>query len=281
MRIVFSICLILGIVSCQKDHPEMGNPPSEADAQFSFAGAVNNANIIEFTASNPNLQCIWDFGNGTKSQGAFASASYPYAGTYTVKLTVFNKGGSKSSTQVVSISQDDLSLLNNPIFNMLTGGTSGPGYKTWYVDSLSAAHLGVGPDPVSALGNVPEWWAAGAAEKVGCGLYDDRYTFKLNGFKMDMVTNGNVYVHNTISGSFPGSYMNLGDYTAPFNNLIDQSWTVTEGTDTTLSLSNNAFVGFYTGVNTYKILSYTDSTLYLQYGHHAGGLNWYLKLKAL
>lgn len=281
MRIVFSICLILGIVSCQKDHPEMGNPPSVADAQFSFAASANNANIIEFTASNPNLQCIWDFGNGTKSQGAFASASYPYAGTYTVKLTVFNKGGSKSSTQQVTISQDDLSLLNNPIFNMLTGGTSGPGYKTWYVDSLSAAHLGVGPDPVSALGNVPEWWAAGAAEKVGCGLYDDRYTFKLNGFKMDMVTNGNVYVHNTISGSFPGSYMNLGDYTAPFNNLLDQSWTVTEGTDTTLSLSNNAFLGFYTGVNTYKILSYTDSTLYLQYGHHAGGLNWYLKLKAL
>jgi PKD repeat protein len=279
----FFLFLLVGITlySCQKDHPIIGNPPSDSDAQFTYTESANNPNIIDFVASNQNLQCIWDFGNGTKAQGSMASATYPYAGTYTVTLTVFNKGGSKSSTQQIVIAQDDLSLLNNPIFNMLTGGTNGPGYKTWYVDSLIAGHLGVGPDPVSALGNVPEWWSAGALEKVGCGLYDDRYTFKLNGFKMDMITNGNVYVHNTIASTFPGSYMNLGDYTAPFNNLIDQSWTVTEGTDTTLTLSNNSFIGFYTGVNTYKILSYTDSTLYLQYGHHAGGLNWYLKLKAL
>jgi PKD repeat protein len=281
MRILLSLSLIIGLISCQKDRPEMGNPPSDADAQFSYVVSASNANIIELTASNPNLQCIWDFGNGTKAQGSFASASYPYAGTYTITLTVFNKGGSKSSSQQVVISQDDLSLLNNPIFNMLTGGTSGPGYKTWYVDSLVAGHMGVGPDPVSALGNVPEWWAAGASEKVGCGLYDDRYTFKLNGFKLDMITNGNVYIHNSLSATFPGSYVNLGDYTAPFNNLIDESWTVTEGADTTITLSNNSFLGFYTGVNTYKILSYTDSTLNLQYGHHAGGLNWYLKLKAL
>ena len=281
MRVLIIFCLALGLVSCQKDRPEMGNPPSDADAQFTYVASVNNANIIELTASNPNFQCIWDFGNGTKAQGSFASASYPYAGTYTITLTVFNKGGSKSSSQQVVISQDDLSLLNNPIYNMLTGGTSGPGYKTWYVDSLVAGHMGVGPDPVSALGNVPEWWAAGASEKAGCGLYDDRYTFKLNGFKLDMITNGNVYIHNSLSATFPGSYMNLGDYTAPFNNLIDESWTVTEGADTTITLSNNSFLGFYTGVNTYKILSYTDSTLYLQYGHHAGGLNWYLKLRTL
>jgi hypothetical protein len=60
---------------------------------------------------------------------------------------------------------------------------------------------------------------------------------------------------------------------------MDESWTLVEGADTTITLSNNAFLGFYTGVQTYKILDITDSTLSLQYKHHAGGLNWYLRLK--
>jgi hypothetical protein len=55
---------------------------------------------------------------------------------------------------------------------------------------------------------------------------------------------------------------------------------LTEGEENTISISSNAFLGFYTGVNSYRILDITDSTMYLQYGHHAGGLLWYLKLKS-
>jgi hypothetical protein len=53
-----------------------------------------------------------------------------------------------------------------------------------------------------------------------------------------------------------------------------------ENADTTITLTNNAFMGFYTGVHTYRILDITDSTLSLQYKHHAGGFNWYLRLKS-
>jgi PKD repeat protein len=223
---------------------------------------------------------MWDFGNGIKKQGNTVVASYPYAGTYTITLTVFNKGGSKSSTQDIIISQDDLSLLNNPFFTKLTGGASGPGYKTWHVDSVSTGHLGVGPDPESALGPVPEWWAAGANEKPGCGMYDDRYIFYLNGFKFDMVNHGDAYVHNSLAGQFPGSFQNLGDFTAPYTDQLQGSWLLTEGDQTSISLSTNSFLGFYTGVNEYRILEITDSTMHLQYKHHAGGLLWYLKLSA-
>jgi hypothetical protein len=93
--------------------------------------------------------------------------------------------------------------------------------------------------------------------------------------------NGNVYIHNSLAASFPDSYQNLGDFTAPYLNQLDESWNLAEGADTTITISNNAFIGFYTGVKTYKIIEISDTTMFLQYKHHAGGLHWYLKLKSL
>ncbi|MEN9698936.1 MAG: hypothetical protein RLZZ301_134 [Bacteroidota bacterium] len=270
----------LSLAACQKYAPSLGEAPSAADAEFTMAPSAGNPNIIELTAANPNLQYQWDFGNGTKGQGAQVNASYPYAGTYTIKLTVFAKGGSRSSSQEVTILEDNLGLLNNPIYGMLTGGISGPGFKVWAIDSAISGHFGVGPDPESALGPTPEWWAAGPNEKPGCGLYDDRYVFHLNGFKFDMINHNDIYIHNSLAAAFPGSFQNLGDFTAPFSDQLNESWLLTEGTENTITISNNAFIGFYTGVHTYRILSITDSTLSLQYKHHAGGLSWYLKLKA-
>ena len=280
MKLIFSACIMMLLVACKKDNPQLGGAPTLADASFTYAPLASNANIIEFTANNPNVQCVWDFGNGTSTKGTSVSSPYPYAGTYTVKLTVFSSGGSKSTTQEITIAQDNLGLLNNPIFTMLTGGVNGPGFKTWVIDSTADGHMGVGPDPISPLGNIPEWWSAGPLDKSGAGLYNDKYVFHLNGFKFDMINFGDVYVHNSLAANFPGSFQNLGDFTAPYNDVMDESWTLVEGAaDTTITLSNNAFLGFYTGVQTYKILDITDSTLTLQYKHHAGGLNWYLRLK--
>jgi PKD repeat protein len=278
----YILLLLLSVLvfgACKKVRPTLGDPPKAQDATFVATPSDSNANIIELSANNSSLVCRWDFGNGMKGEGPIVSAVYPYAGTYTITLTVFNKGGSRSSTQQVVIAQTDLSLLDNPFYNKLTGGANGPGYKTWVIDSVLSGHFGVGPDPESPLGATPEWWAAGANEKPGCGLYNDKYVFHLNAFKFDMITNGDVYVHNSLAASFPGSFQNLGDFTAPYADQMDKSWNLVEGPENTITLSNGAFLGFYTGVNTYRILELTDSTMYLQYGHHAGGLNWYLKLK--
>ncbi|MBM3164289.1 MAG: PKD domain-containing protein [Bacteroidetes bacterium] len=277
--ILLSLLSVFAFSACKKVRPTLGDPPKAQDATFVATPSDSNANIIELSANNPNLVHRWDFGNGMKGEGSNVSAIYPYAGTYTITLTVFNKGGSRSSSQQVVIAQTDLGLLDNPFYNKLTGGANGPGYKTWVIDSVLSGHFGVGPDPESPLGATPEWWAAGANEKPGCGLYDDKYVFHLNAFKFDMITNGDIYLHNSLAASFPGSFQNLGDFTAPYANQMDKSWNLVEGPETTITLSNGAFIGFYTGVNTYRILELTDTTMYLQYGHHAGGLNWYLKLK--
>ena len=277
-----TVSLFLGIIalfSCQKSY-DIGAVPTDEQAKFTYTVSAANPNVLEFKAVSQDMQCLWDLGNGVKKKGSTITGEFPYAGTYTVKLTVYGKGGSNSSSQIIQIAEDDLGLLNNPFFNKLTGGVNGIGFKVWYVDSLAEKHLGVGPDPESPLGPTPERWSSGALEKPGCGIYDDRYIFHLDAFRFDMQCNGDVYLHNTLASTFPGSYMNLFDYTAPFSNQLNESWQLTEGEQNTITISNNAFIGFYTGVREYRILELTDSTMYLQYGHHAGGLLWYMKLKS-
>lgn len=276
--LLLSLFTLMLTVSCKKYEPALGDPPKLEDATFTYSASATSNNIIEFRATNLNVIAKWDLGNGLSADGSNVRGIYPYAGTYSVKLTIFTKGGSVSSTQQIQIAQTDFTLLDNPLFNSLTGGINGPGFKTLHIDSLVSAHFGVGPDPVGTAGNYPQWWAAGANDKENVGLYDDRYTFYLNEFKFDMMNNSSVYVHNSLAANFPGSYQNLGDYTAPYTNKIGETWTLTEGNDTTLSISNDAFIGFYSGVHTYKILALTDTSLWLQYNHHAGGLMWYLKL---
>ena len=279
LSVISIISIITIISSCKKDpEPTLTDPPTAADAGFSYVPSAANDNIIEFTASNASMTCNWNFGNGSTASGSTVSATYPNAGTYTVTLTVFNQGGSASSSQEITIDQTDPSLLNDPLFEYLTGGINGPGSKTWVIDSASATHFGVGPDPTGAAGDYPEWWSAGPNEKPGCGLYDDRFIFYLNNFQYDMITNGNVYVNNELAGDFPGSYENLNDYTAPFPNQLNETWTITKGLDTTLSVSGSSFIGFWTGIQDYRILNLSDTSLWLQYSHHSGGLLWYLRL---
>ena len=278
---ITSISVLLAIVisACRKENPQLGSPPKETDAVFTYAPSDTNNNVIIFTATNPDIINMWDFGNGLTGEGTVVSSIYPNAGNYTVNLSVFNSGGSKTSSQEIIIEQTDPGLLDNPIYTMLTGGINGPGFKSWYIDSTTAGHFGVGPDPVSALGYTPEWWSAPEMAKPGCGMYDDRFVFYLNEYRFDMITNGDVYVHNTIADQYPGSFENLADFTAPYDNQISESWNVIEGSDTTLTVSGNSFIGFGTGVNTYKIIELTENSMYLAFGHHTGELMWYLRLK--
>ncbi len=272
--------LVLG--SCEKKEPSIGDPPTSADAAFTYTASANSDNIINFTASNPSLDASWDFGNGSTGQGTNVQATYPFAGTYTVTLTVQNSGGSASSSQDITIAQDDPTLINNKLYDILTGGPSGPGFKTWAVDSAAPEHFGVGPNPVGTAGNFPEWYAAKANEKKGAGMYDDRYTFKLQGFVFDMVTNGDVYVNSAHAGIPPfndTTASNVGDYTAQFPNQLGKTWTLTEGADTTLTISPDAFIGYWAGTRTYQIIKIDTNEIFLRYVDGIdNGLAWYIRL---
>ena len=50
---------------------------AEADALFTYAPSDTNDNVIIFTAANPDMINMWDFGNGLKGEGSIVSAVYP------------------------------------------------------------------------------------------------------------------------------------------------------------------------------------------------------------
>jgi len=273
----FAALALLVAVGCKKE-PSLGDPPTAEDAEFTFMPSATNPNIIEFTANNSTLQATWDFGNGQTGEGTTISATYPFAGTYTVTLTVQNSGGSASSSQDIVIAYDDPSLVSNPIYALLTGGSS----KTWAVDSVRPGHMGVGPNPSGAAGDYPEWWAAGSNEKSVAGLYNDRYTFKLNGFGFDHVTGGDIYVQGEHAGDAPYTDTTaspVGDFTAFIGDQLGETWTLNEGADTTITLSGNAMIGFWTGVRTYKIVHIDSNEVFLRYTDSKNAnLAWYIRL---
>lgn len=277
-----SIGLMVLASSCKEDdEPTLGQPPSQADAAFTYQASASSDNVIEFTAANSSLAASWDFGNGSTGSGSNVSATYPFAGSYDVTLTVQNSGGSASSTQTIVIAQDDPSLINNPLFALLTGGSS----KTWAVDSASAAHFGVGPDPIGAAGRYPEWYAAGPNEKAGADMYNDRYTFHLNGFGFDQVTGGGVYVNAEHAGTPPfddTTASPVADFIANFPNQMGETWLLDDsGADTTLTISGDAMIGYWAGSRTYTVISLEENELWLSFVDTKAanpGLTWYIRL---
>jgi len=274
---VFTFIALLS--SCKKDEPELAAPPTAADAVFTYTPSAQTDNILEFRASNQNVQAFWDLGNSSSAEGSNVLGIYPLAGTYTVTLTIYNQGGSTSSTQEIVIENDDPGLLDNPIFDLLTGGPDGPGSKSWVIDSANAGHFGVGPNP-SQNGDFPEFYAAGPLEKSGSGMYDDVYTFTLTGFQFDMATNGFIYLNTAHTGDWPQAFESaVGDFTSPFPDQLGDSWTYTEGADTLISIVGEAFIGYYTGVRTYKIVTIEENLLFLRVeDSQNAALAWYLRL---
>lgn len=268
--------------ACEKDEPNMGGPPSLADAAFTYIATTESENIIEFTANSSDAISVWDFGNGTSAKGTKVKGIYPNKGVYIVIHTLYTKGGSQKTRQDVTIKDDDFSLLDNPVYTLLTGGVNdSTDGKTWVIDSSRQGHFGVGPNPSSAaFGDFPEYYDAGPNEKAGSGFYNDRYVFKLDGFKYDQITKGDVYVNSANISNFPGSVQGpAGDYVAPFPSQLGKTWNLSFGEDTILSVSGNSFIGYATGVSSYKIVSLSENEMFLrQLDANNADLAWYLRL---
>lgn len=271
--------IILG--ACIEEYSLDALPPTEEDAAFTFQASAESDNIINFTANSEFFIMNWDLGNGSTGTGKTVTGTYPLKGTYTVTLTIFNAGGNVTSTRTVVIEETDPVLLDKPLYNFLTGGPSAVDGKIWVVDSASAGHFGVGPDPIQA-GYFPEWYQAKANEKAGGGMYDDRYTFKLAGFGFDMKTNGDVYINAAQGPNFPGAVdSGVGDLRAPFTAPAGLTWTIVEPETgfPTLTIASSGFLGYFAGSRTYQILSIDDDQMFLRYIDQANaGLSWYIRL---
>jgi hypothetical protein len=277
-KIIYSLFWVIALpvvfTACKEDVNELGPVPSASDVDFTFTPSTENDNILNFTSSSGFLK-IWDFGNGKSAQGDNVKGTFPVKGTYTVTLTVYTSGGSASAKKTVEIAETDPTLLDIPVYNKLTGGNAKPEGKTWVIDSKYAGHFGLGPKASTG----PEWYQAGANEKNGSGLYNDKYTFKLSEFSYIFDTGGDIYMNGGQAPNFPGSAPSpVGDYSAPYTAPANLKWSVSDD-NKFITISSGGFIGYFTGVSTYEIMTLTDDEMFLKYYDNVNtDFAWYIRL---
>ena len=163
--------------------------------------------------------------------------------------------------------------------NLLTGGSS----KTWKVKSDVGQHFGLGP----VGGLIPcEWYGAGPDEKVGTGMYDDRWTFNSDG-TIHHITNGTIYgrsaqVYAELGNNGTGSEDGADLYNYIYSDYYS-NWNFTNPGQISINLTgNNGFFGYYTGgSHSYELWDYTDNELYLRTVDGAGEFTWWFILTKL
>lgn len=268
------IITCFAFISCDpqvfNDH-ELGPTPTAEQLDFSINPRAEQPNVVEFT-NNSQITgvAVWNFGNNTTGKGGKVTAGYPYKGEYTVTLTLYTPGGATSISKVINIADDDPTLLDTPFFNALTGGIGNADGKTWVFDQYIAGHFGVGP--VNSDGgdiNSPSWWSAGPDAKLECSLYENEFTFKLDGLTILWKNKGKIYTNGAgldplKSMGYPNSSVPpAGDFDVEYTPKESYTFSLDEAGGI-LTLSDDAFFGHFAGTSTYTIVKLTEDEMYLR-----------------
>lgn len=279
--------MALGAAACTQDMDDLSLPaPIEASSITITPTETSTPNIYQFTATLPGDAILnWDLGNGAKASGNTVSASYPFKGAYTVTLTVESKGGMTTKTLELDVTKDNYDLVNDPLYNMLSGGIESTTGKVWVLDSLTKGHLGCG----SVTADFSDWWTAAPKDKSGKQIYDDEITFFLKGARFVYENHGKTYVNGGAAAAMQARGATIepeGNYGAAGD---DKVATYTPGTNWTWSISKEngknyivfpegqGFIMFFTPAPyKYEITSITDDEMVLR--QQLADIVWYFKL---
>lgn len=294
--LLLSVFIIAACSPQESDNYSLGNLDTVSPDQISFsavATAKSNNEIVFTNTSDLKVphSVTWDLGNGAKGSGKTITGQYPEKGDYTVTLTLYTADGTAASkSQVITFTEDDFSLIDTPVYRMLTGGAENAAGKTWVFDQYNnftkevadatkldiRGHLGLGPvrDDNGIVNYGQIWWGAGPNEKNMWKMYDFKFTFFQTGVKLKIENDGEGYGRAATSGSFPNMTVvgedaiftyNGGDYTFGIKE---------EGTYPQLELSGNAFMGYYAGNQVYEIIYQTDEVMALAVENTTEGQRW-------
>lgn len=283
-NIILPLLLVLGMSGCDPqvdDNYSLGKiePVKPENLSFTKTASSTSENILTFTNTSDisGLYSVsWDLGNGVTGIAKSITTQYPYKGEYTVTMTVSGPDGSVASkSQIITVVNDDFSLINTPVYTMLTGGASNAVGKTWVLDQYNnfseqvatatgmdiKGHMGLG------AGNKysQSWWAAEPNAKKDWVLYDTKFTFVQNGTKLTIENKGRGYgrlvcskppianfdIIETVGEDAIFNY-NGGNYTFSINE---------SGKYPKLTLSANAFMSYYCGNQEYEIIYQTDEVM--------------------
>jgi Glycosyl hydrolases family 16 len=305
-KIVYSIISILTLflmVNCQEDNATFGDVTAPTNLQISYeiVGKTtadpygDGTGLVNFTATAANaLSYKFEFGDGESKSvpSGIHQKRYNLNGVHTYSVTVVatGKGGVATSKileiEVLSNFTDDEAV------QYLTGGTQ----KNWYVSASELGHLGVGPNNNNVEQNyfgyyyLAQPWEKAVSAESSC-FYNGVMTFSKvgNTLKYSQNNGGSTFfnkAYESLVGGSAGydycySYDTSGDKTvslAPSESVIMQNPDhLTQTRGTVMNFSDNGFMAYYAGSNSYEILSITDNRMKVRVvqGNNTA-LAWYL-----
>lgn len=292
------LVLLITIVACspqEMDDYSLSNVATVTDDMVSFTQSVspNSDNVITFTnttnlPSDGVYAIRWDLGNGASGSRATATGVYPFAGEYTVTLSIHSANGAVARRSVVvSFSESDYSLIDTPAYRNLTGGPEDNDGKTWVFDQYNnfaaevkaagfnvKGHMGLGPQGSRSQ----EWWGAAPNDKQAWEMYSTKFTFIQNGVQLKIEKDGNEGYGRKASSASVGGFTVHGDsgddvfFTYSGGNYtfsLDES-----GEYPTLTLSGNAYMGYYAGSQDYEIIYQTEEVMALRVNNTVESQDW-------
>lgn len=293
------LLLLFLVAACspqELDDYSLGSVATITDDQVSFTQTVSptSDNMITFTSTTvlPNdgvYTLRWDLGNGASGNRETAVGLYPFAGDYTVTLSIYAADGAVARKSVaLSFAENDFSLVDTPPYRNLTGGAENAAGKTWVFDQYNnfvkevadatgfniTGHMGLGPQ--GSRGQ--EWWGAAANDKISWQMYSTTFTFIQDGVQLKIRKEGNEGYGRKASSASVGGFTVHGDqgddvfftYSGgDYTFSIDES-----GEFPILTLTGNAYMGYYAGSQDYEIIYQTEEVMALRVNNTVEGQDW-------
>jgi hypothetical protein len=257
--------LTIAFYSCQENDYSFGEiiAPSNIQITAEIVGADSNnpngdgSGVVNFTATADNAVSYKYVFNGSETVALSGKTSISFSSIglnkYTVTVVASGTAGVSSSK---AVQVDVLSTYAAPndlkakLFGFDAADPSAVTTKIWKIQSAKPGHFGLGP----VGGSLPtEWYGAGVDEKVGLGMYDDRFVFSSDG-SFTYTTNGTIfgrtpYIVNDLGPNTTGNVNGPEIENYLFDDFTGAYTLTAPGGVETISFSGNGFIGYYTGGN--------------------------------
>jgi len=295
IKYILGIFLALTIMnSCQEDDLTIGEliAPNNIQLSVTYLDDTNGDGIADETAApglgsglvklsataNNATSFHFVIQNATKLQtNGYLEHTFTSLGNNTYGITVIAYGaGGISTSKTIEI--EALALYEAPadLKEMLHANSS----RTWKIASDAPKHFGLGPVGGSVQA---EWFGAGPGEKAHTGMYDDRYTFNVDGtFTHDVGPDGVVFgregLINELGGS--GGEAEGADIIQHLLDSYTANWSLTApGGAETINLTGTAFIGYYIGGDhKYRIHMRSANEMVITSTDGNGEFNWWFTL---
>ena len=283
---VTTLLVFIFTSSCQEDDLSIGDlkTPTNLTITADIVGNTtatptgDGSGIVNFTSKADNaISYKYIFSDGTSQNspaGVFSKRfTQPGTNVYTITVIASGTGGiTTNKTLELEVRSD---FRDDEAVGFLTGGTQ----KAWYWAAAEPGHLGVGQnDSNVSLNYYANYYQAAPFEKAGSPtsscLYENVMTFSLvnNQLKFNLNNGGNTFFNaafQSVVGGTAGAdncyaYNTTGLKTvtlSPSESVVAANNVPNQTRGTMLNFSDNGFMGYYIGQNSYEILSITNNRM--------------------